>query len=124
MIERILLGLSVSSVLLFTGCATIAGGGGKQAVSFSSEPAGASVSVGGAQMCTTPCQVTLDRKQDLVIKVEKEGYQSITRPLETKMNTWVLGNVIIGGLPGTTTDALNGATVEYSPNNYHFELKK
>ena len=54
---------------------------------------------------------------------EKEGYKPLTMQLETHLNSWFWGNIVIGGFIGSTTDALSGAVYEYSPNQYMVTLQ-
>lgn len=122
MYKRIFLLVSLMlSLILFSNCATIVSGK-QQSVSFSSTPDGATVSVDGRILGKTPMTINLERKSGQNITFEKEGYAPRSMPLATTMNSWFLGNIITGGLLGSTTDGLSGAMYEYSPNNYHITL--
>jgi len=59
--------------------------------------------------------------QNLVF--EKEGYKPLTMHLETHLNPWFWGNIVIGGFLGSTTDGLSGAVYEYSPSQYMVTLQ-
>ena len=49
----------------------------------------------------------------LVVTVKDKCFRETSTVLEPKINYWVLGNFITGGLTGTTTDALSGALWTY-----------
>jgi hypothetical protein len=117
-----LLSLSLLVLALSSGCATIVGGGGSQEVTFNSQPDGATVTVSGRTMGKTPMTVRMDRKTDQVLKFEKEGYKTIEMQLTTDMNPWFWGNIILGGLVGSTTDGVTGSMHQYSPNQYLVNL--
>ena len=38
------------------------------------------------------------------------------------MNPWFFGNIVIGGLLGSTTDGVSGAINEFSPDQYFVTL--
>jgi hypothetical protein len=110
-------------LILVGGCATIESGS-NQSLTLNSNPGGAKVSVNGFPMGTTPVTLQLKRKTGLAIAFEKEGYQTISVPLNTTMNLWFLGNILPGGgfVFGSTTDVVSGAVIEYSPNYYMVTL--
>lgn len=107
--------------LLFSGCATIASGT-NQNVSFESEPEGATVRVNGEVVGKTPVSSRLDKKNDQSVSFEMAGYRTVTKNLATKTDPWFFGNIIIGGLFGSTTDFASGAAYEYSPDQYFVTL--
>ncbi len=127
MTKRGVVGICVAAVAvsLFSGCATIMSGK-QQKISITSYPDGAAVSINGREVCgATPCVVPLDRSKDSVtVKVTKPGYEPAVREIGTDMNGWLLGNIIFGGLPGTTTDAVSGSMYKYDVNTLHVELHK
>ena len=107
--------------VLFSNCATIIKSG-KQEVSFTSVPDDAIVIVNGRTLGKTPVTTTIDRKSDQTLTFEKEGYKTLTLPFTTTINGWFWGNILIGGLIGSTTDGLSGAVYEYSPSQYNVTL--
>lgn len=112
----------VGVAFVVSSCATIVGGGGKQQLTFNSEPAGATVTVQGKVMGTTPLTVTVERAKNMAVTIEKEGYKPFTTQLSTRLNGWFWGNIVIGGLLGSTTDGASGAIHEYSPDQYFVTL--
>ena len=59
--------------------------------------------------------------QALVIR--KEGYKEFSTTMSTTLNGWFFGNIVLGGLPGSTTDAATGAMHEYAPNQFLVALE-
>jgi hypothetical protein len=116
----------ISSVLcmgiVLTGCATIVTSG-SQEVTFNSQPDGATVSVNGKVIGKTPITTRLDRKSGQAMVFEKDGYKSQTMRLETTINGWFWGNIVIGGFLGSTTDGVSGAVHQYSPSQYFVTLQ-
>lgn len=47
----------------------------KQSVPVSTDPGGASLLVDGAPACTTPCKVDLERNQDHILTLKRDGYR-------------------------------------------------
>lgn len=118
----VLLSLMTFMASLFSGCATIVAGT-DQKLSFDSDPSGAKVSVDGKAMGTTPITIAVDKGQGQSLTFEKEDYETLTSELETSVEPWFFGNIILGGLLGSTTDGLSGAIHEFSPDQYYVTLK-
>lgn len=108
-------------MLYVNGCASIVSGT-DQIVTFNSEPDGAKVIVAGRAIGTTPLSVQVKRVTNQTLTFEKDGYNSHTTPFSTATNSWFWGNILIGGLLGSTTDGASGAMYEYSPDNYFITL--
>lgn len=73
------------------------------------------------QSCVTPCELRLPRKQDFTVTFNLEGYQSGGANVRSGWSrggtqTFIIGNIIIGGLIGMGVDASNGATRDLFPN--------
>lgn len=103
-------------------CASLITGRHDQ-VSFSSSPDGATVAIGGRPIGKTPLVVDLKKEAGQTLTFEKEGFKPTTMDLGTRVNPWFWGNIIFGGLPGSTTDALAGSVYEYRPNQYMATLE-
>jgi len=120
--KKILLtGAIVASI--FSGCATITQDN-TQGVTFASVPSGAKIYIDGQVKGVTPVTIQLDKGDAEKVKFEKEGYSSVEKELETSVDGWFFGNIIFGGLLGSSTDAVTGNMYEYTPNTYTIELKK
>lgn len=70
----------------------------------------------------TPLTVQLKKKASQTLTFEKEVYKAQTMELSTTLEGWFWGNIIIGGLLGSTTDGITGAVHEYSPSQYYVTL--
>ncbi|GBO83564.1 PEGA domain-containing protein [Marinobacter salsuginis] len=115
--------LAVLAALLYlTGCASVVSGT-DQKLTFNSEPEEATVMVSGRVLGKTPITVPVDRGSNQSITFEKEGYETYTAQLSTTTNPWFFGNIVIGGLLGSTTDGVSGAIHEFSPDQYFVTLK-
>lgn len=106
------------------GCATIIHGG-KQNVSFDSQPPGARVKLSNGMRFTTPQTVSLPRGKDIIVTVGKEGYKSeqvmVTR--EFNAAATILGN-ILWLLIGVVVDIVTGAAWTLDPENVTVDLTK
>lgn len=115
---QIILILSV----IISGCATVMSGSTQQ-VTFQSTPDDALVKIDGRPIGKTPLTVQLDKKAGQTLTIEKEGYKAFSTAMDTTMDSWFWGNIIIGGLLGSTTDNVSGAINEYSPGQYIITLE-
>ncbi len=116
--------LPIASLLwLATGCASIMDGK-TQAVVFNSTPDGAEVIFNVTKLGVTPFTSILDRKEadKMIVVVRKDGYEDQTIQLTTKMNNWFWGNILAGGVIGSTTDFVSGNYSEYAPDKYFVTL--
>jgi len=115
--------LIVSSglLLLTSGCASIINGS-KQEMTFNSDPAGAKVTIGERIIGITPITTSIDRRSNQTLIFEKEGYNPVKIQLTTTINPWFWGNILIGGVIGSTTDGFSGAYNEYAPSKYLIPL--
>ncbi len=112
--------LSVAALgLLCANCATVTRGTTSQVQIFS-EPSGADVATSTGFRCTTPCTLTIDRKQEFTVSMSKPGYKPVEVPVRTQVAgtgaAGFAGNIIAGGLVGMAADAATGATLEHVPN--------
>lgn len=120
--KKLLLGILSLSALWLTGCASIVDGN-SQSVSFASNPEGATVYLNGAAIGKTPVSVTAKRKGgSQPVRFTKEGHQDIEIQLISTINPWFFGNIVTGGLLGSSTDGLSGAAFKYEPGNYMVTL--
>lgn len=124
--KKSILFVSVASAILFSGCASIVGGGGSQTISVnSSKPVKAKLAYtdgSGVQNFTAPATLSVDRRsKDIIISSEDGSFASTTH--KSRLNGWFWGNIITGGVIGSTTDFATGAAWKYDeittihPNN-------
>jgi hypothetical protein len=106
-----------------TGCATIFDGD-TQLLTFDSVPTGAEVYIDGVLLGVTPMSASVKRKKGATLTMKKEGYVDRVMPMATTMNMTFLGNLVTGGLFGTTTDSATGAINKYEPGQFMVTLQK
>lgn len=112
----------LSLVLSFAGCSTVISGK-TQTVTFQSTPAGASVTINGATVGVTPISTMIEKKSGQTLTISKEGYKTFTTSMTTSLDPWFWGNIVIGGVLGSTTDAATGAMHQYAPSQYMITLE-
>ena len=114
--KRLVIALPLVSAIMFSGCATILGGGNSQTVSINSnKPVKGVMKYAdgkGTQYFTAPATLNVDRRsKDIVLTSEDGSFQTTT--VKSEINPWFFGNIIFGGLVGSTTDSVGGAAWEY-----------
>ena len=105
---------------LSTGCATIAARG-PDPIRITSVPNGAVVRVDGRPVGSTPVTPKVDRDAE-VLTFEKANYEDAVRPVPRRLNNWVFGNILIGGLIGLIIDIATG-NAEVAEESLHVELR-
>jgi hypothetical protein len=93
-------------------------------LTFDSTPSGAEVHLNGVIIGKTPFSTQVKRGKGNVLTFKKEGYEDRVLPMVTTMNLTFLGNLVTGGLFGTTTDSATGAINKYEPGQYMVSLVK
>lgn len=111
--------------LLFAGCASIIHGP-MQAVSFTSQPPGAKISIDGIDYGMTPKATFLKRngrlrgeaqgKKSYDVKIELEGFYPYKLMITREMDGWFIGNILLGGIIGIVIDAASGSMYKLTPN--------
>ncbi len=121
--NKVLFGIGLLGIAMHvSACASIVTGS-HQEVTFNSNPDDAIVHLNGRVLGKTPITTSLKKKPGQTLVFDKEGYQPLTMELETRMNSWFWGNIVLGGVIGSTTDGLSGAVNEYSPSQYMVTLQ-
>lgn len=110
-------------VMVTWGCATIIDGS-SQPLTFNSSPNGARIYVNGMELGTTPLTTSVKRSKTTMILAKKNGYEDQQLLLQTKINSWFWGNILLFGviIYASTTDYASDAMIEYSPNMYYITL--
>lgn len=120
--KKVLLAIATVAMTALTGCASLVDGN-SQSLSFSSNPDGATVYMNGNAIGKTPVTISAKRKgSSQPLRFTKEGYKDVEIQLISTINPWIFGNVVIGGLLGSTTDGLSGAAFKYEPGSYMVTL--
>ncbi len=115
--------IAAGVAFMFTGCATIMGSK-SQKVTFTTNPQGADVLLKGTKTCKTPCTVDLVKDTYTTVTFQKDGYSSTTVDIEQGIAPIFWGNILIGGVLGSTTDSSSAAMYEYNPDAYFIDLQK
>jgi hypothetical protein len=124
--------LAASLMLIATGCATIISGRHAD-VAINSNPSDAHVTVRDRRgmtvaEATTPAVLPLKRgdgffrKARYTATIEKPGYQPTQVAIDSKLNPWVAGNIVFGGVAGLVVDPYTGAMWKPNPNEIQLAL--
>ncbi len=119
--KKYFLPLMLGIVVLLSGCATIIHGS-KQTVGIASNPTKATVTVDGQEFGQTPVNASLSRKDNHIVVINLEGYSPYETTLTRKVDGWIAGNIVIGGLIGLAVDAITGGMYKLTPDQIQAEL--
>lgn len=116
-------------VLVVSGCASIIDGKHQNVnlvPSTSGKVTATVVSPSGVQEVTLPTVIHTERsKEDIIVKIEESDcYEESTQTVQSNVNPVILGNIITGGLFGSTTDFATGAAWEYDKSAIVYVNKK
>ena len=109
-----------------TGCATIIHGTTEK-IAVSSTPTDAQVMIKGVPVASTPGIIELKRiDTNIVLRLEKEGYEPSEVILNRKYSGWIAGNLAIPlvGLVGGAVDFGSGAAYKLVPTEVYIDLQK
>jgi hypothetical protein len=116
-----------SAVMALPGCATITRGT-SDTLQIQSDPSGARADLSTGHTCTTPCAIKLPRRSTGIVKIYKEGYETIevafTNQISGAGGAGMAGNVIFGGIIGAGVDAGTGAMFDLVPNPISVRLNR
>lgn len=107
-----------ASVLLASGCATVTKGT-NQVITLHTDPEGATCDVTRelkivASLNATPGQVHVDKAFGAIdVACRKAGHQPTDVRVDSEVQGWTFGNILIGGVIGFAVDAASGAMREY-----------
>lgn len=121
--RKITLGIGFCAILLFSSCATIIHGS-NQMVSISSNPSSALVTINNQEIGKTPVSTKLSRKDNHIVKIELEGYMPYETQFTRKVDAWIAGNIVFGGLIGLAVDAISGSMYKLTPDQIQAELRE
>jgi hypothetical protein len=119
--KKLLIALPLASVMMFSGCATLFGGGGKQTISVSSDStkrmkAVVSYADGSSpQYLTIPGTITVKRtNKDIIVKSQDKDFEPTK--IKKNVNGWFWANILgapYGTILSSTTDYASGAMWKY-----------
>jgi hypothetical protein len=113
-----LCGLAAASLML-PACATVTRGT-SQKFNIETTPTAAEVKLSTGQQCVSPCQLKLKRRPGFTATVKKEGYETQTVTVDSKLGgggaVAGAGNILIGGVIGGIVDGTNGSMNNLTPN--------
>jgi len=119
-----LLSLALIALLAFTfsNCASIIHGS-RQSVSISSNPTKAMVVIDGRDEGKTPITVDLSRKDHHTVQLNLDGYLPYETRFTRKVDGWIAGNIIFGGVIGLAVDAITGGMYKLTPDQIQADIK-
>jgi len=116
--RHLLAAMTLAAVTLLSGCATVTQGT-NQHVTLHTDPDGATCDVTRetgvvASLSATPGQVMVDRGWGAIdIACRKAEHQTILLRVDSEVQAWTFGNILLGGLIGFAVDAASGAMRQY-----------
>lgn len=115
--------MPMGALVVLTGCATIMHGS-NQHVDFDSTPPGASVTVDGKVVGTTPTGAELDRGSEHDVVISLQGYTPFEMHLSRGVDGWFFANLLLGGVIGLVVDASNGSMYKLDKDRVSVMLVK
>lgn len=118
--------LLAAAALTTSACATVTRGKTEE-VKFTSAPSGAAVTTSMGASCTTPCIMTVKRKQAFSAAFQRGQQKRMVKVAVKTSGEGVAagaGNIFAGGLIGVAVDAGSGATLDHVPNPVHVDFSK
>jgi hypothetical protein len=117
-----ILAMTLAAAVAVAGCSTIVTGQ-EQAVQINSNVSGADVLLNGVLIGKTPFSGQVKKSATASVTVRKDGFKERTVQLATTVEGAFWGNIIIGGLPGSSTDYATGSMHKYAPNVIQVDLE-
>ena len=115
--------LWISVLLGLAGCGVLSHGT-SQSISCTTIPAGALVRSADGTTCSTPCTVSLKRKKDDILTIERDGYETVTLPVHSVFSGASARNILLpGGLICWGLDVVSGGGYDLVPAQVAVTLK-
>jgi hypothetical protein len=115
--------LPILALLALAGCGMISHGT-SQSINCTTIPAGALVRSADGTTCSTPCTVSLKRKKDDVLTIERDGYETVTLPVRSAFSGASASNILLpGGLICWGVDVVSGGGYHLVPAQVAVTLK-
>lgn len=122
MLRVSILAITLAAAVAVAGCSTIVSGQ-EHALQINSNVSGADVLLNGVLIGKTPFSGQVKKSATASVTVRKDGFKERTVQLATEVEGSFWGNIIIGGLPGSSTDYGTGAMYKYAPNVIQVDLE-
>lgn len=110
---------AAAAALTLSACATVTRGT-SQKFNIETTPDKAEVKLSSGEQCVSPCQLKLKRRPGFTATIKKDGYQTQTLTVESKIGgggaVAGAGNIILGGVIGGIVDGTNGSMNSLTPN--------
>lgn len=102
--------------MLSTGCATVMS---QKYTGYpvTTTPPGATVVVNGYSYKSTPLVLAASRNNPHMIRIERDGCPTFDAVVTSRLNSWVWGNIILGGVIGLMVDLSSEAAYELEPSH-------
>jgi len=107
-------GLIACFLLTAISCTTIIHGS-KQEVSISSNPSAATVTIDNQTLGKTPTTTKISRNENHLVTIRLDGYLPYETKFTRKVDGWIAGNIIFGGLIGLAVDGVPKVGVAHHP---------
>ena len=114
--------LFLAILLTSTSCSTIINGT-KQNIAIASNPSSAQITIDNINRGVTPMTISLARNKSHAVKIALDGFYPYELVLNRKVNGWIAGNIVFGGLIGLAIDAISGGMYLLSPGQFSAELR-
>ena len=115
--------LVMMALITAAACGTITHGT-SQNIACATNPAGARVITAQRTECTTPCALTLKRKKDDLLTIEKEGYETVNLPVRSVVSGTTAGDILMpGAVICWAIDYLSGGQNRLVPEHVDITLK-
>jgi hypothetical protein len=121
-LKRIFLSLALVGLATVSGCSSIVNGK-SQSISINSNVKDAEITFNGQTVGRTPFTGLVPRSSAAQVTLTKAGYKSKTVTMDTSIEPIFWGNIIIGGVLGSTTDASTGNMYKYNPATISIDLE-
>lgn len=108
--------------LCFSTCATIIRGSNQKVVILS-QPKVANIEIDGQDAGQTPFFSKLERRRKHVVRISLEGYEPYEITLNRKLNGWIFGNLLLGGVIGIAVDIATGSMYSLTPKDVYADLQ-
>lgn len=114
--------LLLTNLFALSSCATIVNTT-TQEVEIKTTPSNAKITIDGKKYGTTPQRINLERKNNHVVKIDLDGYESYETQITRKISFWFWGNILNGIIPGLLTDYITGSMYKLLPETLEAELQ-